>query len=317
VRIWVPYNKFVADVEALAPGADVDVYKGDGFVPAGAAEVEFLVAPYTVTAEALVVTRDMPALRVLQTLTAGYEHAVPYLPDGATLCNARGVHDASTAELALALMLASLRRIPEFVRAQDRQEWVPARYPALADKQVLIVGYGSIGAAIERRLLAFETTVVRVASRPRPDEAVHGVAELPQLLPVADVVVIVTPLTPQTRGLVDKDFLALMKKDALLVNVARGGVVDTDALLGALEAGHVRAALDVTDPEPLPSDHPLWNAPGLLISPHVGGSTSAFLPRARRLVRAQVARFVNGEPLENVVADAELSARGTFAVAEE
>ena len=302
MRVWVPYEEFVPDVEKLAPDLEVDVYKGNGVVPPGVADVELLVAPYAVTAAALGVTADMPKLRVLQTLTAGYEHALPYLPPGVTLCNARGVHDASTAELALALMLASIRRIPEYVRAQDQGSWLRGATPALADKHVLIVGYGSIGAAIERRLIPFETTVTRVANRARPDDDVYGSEELPQLLPVADVVVMVTPLTDQTRRMVDADFLGLMKPGALLVNVARGGIVDTTALLAALEAGHVTAALDVTDPEPLPGDHPLWNAPGVLISPHVGGNSSAFLPRARRLVREQLRRFVNDEPLDNVVA---------------
>ncbi len=167
---------------------------------------------------------------------------------------------------------------------------------------MLILGYGSIGAAIERRVLPFETHVVRVASKARPDDEVHGVDELPALLPLADIVVVIAPLTPATRHLVDAKFLAAMRDGALLVNVARGGIVDTDALVAELERGRLFAALDVTDPEPPPADHPLWSAPGLLLSPHVGGNTSAFLPRARALVRAQVARFVAGEPVENVVA---------------
>jgi phosphoglycerate dehydrogenase-like enzyme len=302
VRVWLPYEEFVPDVEELAPDLEVDVYKGNGVVPPGIADVELLVAPYAVNASALGVTADMPKLRVLQTLTAGYEHALPYLPPGVTLCNARGVHDTSTAELALALMLASIRQIPEYVRAQNEGIWLRGATPALADKHVLIVGYGSIGAAIERRLIPFEATVTRVANRARPADAVYGSNDLLDLLPDADVVVIVTPLTDQTRGMVDADFIARMKQGALLVNVARGRIVDTTALLAALEAGHIRAALDVTDPEPLPSDHPLWSAPGVLISPHVGGNSSAFLPRARRLVREQLHRFINNQPLDNVVA---------------
>jgi phosphoglycerate dehydrogenase-like enzyme len=266
------------------------------------ADVDFFVAPYAVTAEALSVTAQMPRLKVLQTLTAGYEHALPYLPAGALLCNARGVHDASTAELAVALALASLRHIPEFARAQRKHQWLEGPFPALADKHVLIVGYGSIGSAIERRLLPFEVAVTRVAGRARPDQDVYGVEDLPHLLPEADVVMLVTPLTPQTYHLVDAAFLDRMRPGALLVNVARGGVVDTDALVRALQAGTVRAALDVTDPEPLPAGHPLWDAPGLLLSPHVGGNSSAFLPRAQRLVREQVDRFVRGRPLANVVA---------------
>jgi phosphoglycerate dehydrogenase-like enzyme len=301
VRIWVPYEQFVPDLEALSPDVEVDVYKGDGAVPATVSEVVFFVAPYAVSAEALSVTAQMPRLEVMQTLTAGYEHALPYLPAGVTLCNAKGVHDASTAELALALMLASLRHLPEFVRAQDQHEWTPAAYPALADKRILIVGYGSIGAAVERRLVPFETTVDRVARRARPEQQVHAVTELASMLPDADVVVLVTPLTPETQRLVNRDFLSRMKDGALLVNVARGGVVDTDALLEALESGRIAAALDVTDPEPLPKDHPLWDAPNLLLSPHVGGNSSAFLPRARRLVREQCARFVSGAALENVI----------------
>ena len=239
---------------------------------------------------------------MIQLLTAGYEHVLPYLPPNVTLCNARGVHDSSTAELALTLMLASLRGIPDFVRGQDQGDWRHAEHPALADKTVLILGYGSIGAAIERRLAPFETRIIRVASRSRPAEEVHGVDELATLLPTADVVVVSTPLTPSTTRLVDAGFLAAMRDGALLVNVARGAVVDTNALLAELTSGRLRAALDVTDPEPLPADHPLWSAPGLLISPHVGGNTSAFLPRGQRLVRAQVARFVAGQALENVVA---------------
>ncbi len=301
MHVWVPYEEFVSDVEQLAPDLNVAVYTGRDGVPADVGDVGFFVAPYATTAEALGVTDRMPSLRVMQLLSAGYEHALPYLPAGVALCNARGVHDASTAELAVALMLASLRRIPEFVRAQDKHAWAPGQFQALADKHVLILGYGSIGAAVDSRLRPFETTITRVARVARPTDDVHGVDELPSLLPRADVVVVVTPLTPQTKGMVNAEFLRQMKHDALLVNVARGAVVDTGALVAALEERRVRAALDVTDPEPLPSDHPLWDAPGLLISPHVGGNTSAFLPRARRLVREQFARFVNGQPLENVV----------------
>lgn len=224
---------------------------------------------------------------------------------GVRLCNARGVHEASTAELALTLVLASLRGIPGFVRGQEKEEWRSGFYPALADKSVLIVGYGSIGAAIEDRLAAFECArVARVARSWRTTERgeVHALTDLPELLPQADVVILSTPLTDQTKGLVDGAFLARLKDGALLVNVARGPVVDTKALLTELESGRIRAALDVTDPEPLPAGHPLWHAPNVLISPHVGGSTSAFLPRAQRLIAAQLTRFVAGEPLANVVA---------------
>ncbi len=288
-----------------AEDLDVVTWAGRGPLPDDdARRVEFYVMPYTfepVTGE--VITR-MPRLRVVQTLTAGVEHVTAYLHPGVTLCNARGVHDASTAELAVTLTLASLRGIAGFVRAQDRKEWTHGERASLADKTVLIVGYGSIGAAVEGRLRPFECDVLRVARRAR-----DGVAGFESLLPLAgqaDVVVLTVPLTEQTRGLVDAAFLARMRDGAVLVNVSRGPVVDTDALLTELSAGRLTAALDVTDPEPPPAGHPLWSAPGLLLTPHVGGNTSAFRPRAIRLVIDQLKRFANNEPLANVVVE------GTF-----
>ncbi|NNN33711.1 2-hydroxyacid dehydrogenase [Streptomyces sp. S3(2020)] len=251
--------------------------------------------------------KEMRNLRLVQTLTAGVDDVLAQLDDivpGVDLCNARGVHEASTAELALTLTLASLRGIPGFVRAQQQEHWQGDFHPALADKSVLVVGYGSIGAAIEDRLVPFEVArVARVARSARTTERgpVHPLTELPALLPEADVVILSTPLNDTTRGLVDAEFLARMKDGALLVNVARGGVVDTKALLAELESGRITAALDVVDPEPLPAGHPLWQAPGVLISPHVGGPTSAFLPRAKRLLVDQLGRFVNREPLRNVI----------------
>ena len=225
------------------------------------------------------------------------------VPDGVTLCNARGVHDASTAELAVALVLASLRGFPDFVRAADGQRWAPGPRPALADRTVLIVGYGSVGAAVEQRLAGFEVDVRRVARTPRmsPAGPVEGFDRLDAMLGESDVVVLCVPLTDETTGLVDAGFLARMRDGALLVNVARGAVVDTPALVAELSSGRILAALDVTDPEPLPAGHPLWSAPGLLLSPHVGGNTSAFLPRAFRMLADQLARFATGQPLLNVV----------------
>jgi phosphoglycerate dehydrogenase-like enzyme len=261
--------------------------------------VELYVMPYTFARVTGEVMARMPRLQVVQTLTAGYEHVLPYLPDGTTLCNARGVHDASTAELAVALTLASVRRIPEFVRAQQQEEWAFGMYDALADKTVLLVGYGSVGSAVERRLEPFECDVLRVARTAR--NGVAGFESLPTLLGRADVVILTVPLNDDTRRMVNVGFLAAMRDGTLLVNVARGGVVDPEALLAELQAGRLRAALDVTDPEPPPAGHPLWRAPGLLISPHVGGSTTAFEPRARLLLQAQLARFAAGEPLSNVV----------------
>jgi phosphoglycerate dehydrogenase-like enzyme len=304
VLVWVPSDTFAADARAVADEAGaqlaIDVYGGER-APSSVADVEFYVVPYSFSQPAMELTSQMTSLRVMQLLTAGYEHALPFVPAGVQLCNAHGVHDTSTAELALTLMLASLRGIPDYVRGQDAHEWRAGFRPALADKRVLILGYGSIGQAIERRLVAFEAEVIRVASRARTGDDVHGVDELPALLPMADVVVVVVPLTDATTRLVDADFLRQMADGALLVNVARGGIVDTDALVAELSSKRLHAALDVTDPEPPPADHPLWAAPNLLLSPHSGGNSSAFMPRARAMVRAQLGRYLAGQPLDNVV----------------
>ncbi|GGL96417.1 dehydrogenase [Streptomyces fumigatiscleroticus] len=304
--VWLPIPP--DEIEGLPEGPRYRYWNGEEEFPADPARCGFYVVPYMKPAE--LGQRPLPrmsAVEVVQTLSAGVDHVEPglvHLRPGVRLCNARGVHEASTGELTLALILASLRGIPDFVRAQDRGEWLGGFRPALADRNVLIVGYGSIGAAIEDRLAPFETArVERVARSARTTARgpVHPLTDLSALLPEADVVILSTPLTPQTRGLVDADFLARMKDGALLVNVARGPVVDTKALLAAVESGRVTAALDVTDPEPLPADHPLWRAPGVLISPHVGGPTSAFLPRAKRLLTDQLTRYLNREPLRNVI----------------
>ncbi|GAA4076537.1 2-hydroxyacid dehydrogenase [Streptomyces shaanxiensis] len=304
--MWLPVPP--DEIEGLPEGPNYRFWDGAEDFPADPAECVFYVVPYMKPpALGQRPLPEMSSVEVVQTLSAGTDHVEPglkHLRPGVRLCNARGVHEASTAELTLTLILASLRGIPDFVRAQDKGEWLGGFRPALADKNVLIVGYGSIGAAIEDRLAPFELArVARVARSERTTARgpVHPLTELPALLPEADVVILSTPLTEATRHLVDADFLARMKNGALLVNVARGGVVDTKALLAELETGRVTAALDVTDPEPLPRDHPLWRAPGVLISPHVGGPTSAFLPRAKRLLVDQLRRYVNREPLRNVI----------------
>jgi len=308
--VWLPIPP--DEIEGLPDGLHYVHWDAGPEYPADPARCVFYAVPYMKSAEILL--RPLPLMsrvRVVQALTAGTENLLPGLsdlPSGARLCNARGLHDASTAELALTLTLAALRGIPGFVRAQDAGEWRPDLRPALADKSVLIVGYGSIGSAIEDRLTPFECArVVRIARTARDTVRgpVHPLSDLSAHLPDADVVVLATPLTDATRGLVGSGFLAQMKDGALLVNVARGGVVDTKALLAELESGRLYAALDVTDPEPLPTGHPLWHAPGVLITPHVGGPSSAFLPRAKRLIRDQLTLFAAGEPLRNVVATAD------------
>jgi phosphoglycerate dehydrogenase-like enzyme len=300
--VWVPYADLADRVGDLPPSLRIDVYDGTGQPPASIDDVEFYVVPYMGPPHVVELIHDLPALRVVQTLTAGVDNVRPHMREGLTLCNARGVHDASTAELAVALILAALRGIDDFARAQPEGRWLFSHRDALADKTVLIVGYGGIGAALERRLDGFECDVLRVARRPR--DGVSGLDDLPSLLPRADVVVLTVPMTADTERLVDARFLGAMKDGALLVNVSRGRVVDTEALVAEVTSGRLRAALDVTDPEPLPPDHPLWRVPGVLITPHVGGATSAFLPRAYQLIGAQLRRYAAGEPLVNVVTGA-------------
>lgn len=304
--VWLPYPP--EELDGLPGGRPAglryeEVVPGPGGeVPPSATEVELVVLPYRFSRTDAEMLGRLPRLRVVQSQSAGTEHLAPFVPDGVRLCSGRGIHSTSTAELVLALVLASLRGLPDFVRAQDAGAWQPGWRPALADSRVLVVGYGDIGEAVERRFEPFEVEVVRVARTAR--DGVHGFDELPSLLPDADVVVLLVPLTDETRGMVDDRFLGAMRHGALLVNVARGAVVDTDALVDALRDGQVRAALDVSDPEPLPAGHPLWECPGLLLTPHIGGASSAMEPRARALVREQLERFVRGEELANVVTGA-------------
>jgi phosphoglycerate dehydrogenase-like enzyme len=302
VIVWLPFGDVEERLGPLPGGIETVEYAGGEDVPASLDSVEVVVPHYSRPGRTFELLARMPRLRVLQLLTAGTEHAEPHLPPGVVLCNARGVHDASTAELAVGLALAVLRGIPDFVRAQDTGRWAPGRRDALADRRVLVLGAGSVGHAVGRRLKPFEVDVVLVARTAR--DGVRGTDELADLLPRCDVVVLTVPLTDATRGLVDADFLARLPDGALVVNVARGPVVDTAALLPELESGRLRAALDVTDPEPLPPEHPLWRAPGLLVSPHVGGDTTAFPPRAYALIADQLRRIAVGEPLRNVVVPA-------------
>lgn len=246
---------------------------------------------------------ELPRLRVVQTQLAGYDGQVDLLPDGVTLCNAAGVHDDATAEHAVGLLLAVLRRIPEAVRGHGAWQQLRPGMRALADSHVLVLGYGSIGRALAHRLLAHGARVTAVARRAREDDLVgpvHPVEELPALLPAQHAVVVLLPLAEETRRFVGPALLAALPDGAVVVNVARGAVVDTDAVLA--EAGRLRFALDVTDPEPLPEGHPLWDAPDVLVTPHVAGGTTAMLPRMSALAREQLERYVAGHPLRNVVA---------------
>ena len=296
--VWLPDDDWAEHLQ-VPDELTVEVWRSGQSLPASVSDVALYVPEYMGPASTLDVMAQMRSLRVVQTLTAGVDDVLAKLPDGVTLCNAAGVHDASTAELAVGLAIASLRGFPGFLRAQDEGAWLHARHDALADRRVLLIGAGSVGSAIAERLAPFEVKLQQVARTAR--EGVHGVDEIAGLLPATDVVILAVPYGPDTHHLVDQAFLAALPDGALVINVARGSVVDTEALVTELRDGRLRAALDVTDPEPLPTDHPLWRVPNVLITPHVGGDTSAFLPRAWRLLQAQLDRFATGRSLINVV----------------
>lgn len=262
----------------------------------------------------------LKGVKAVQGLWAGVDHLRPLIPRDVILCSARGIHDAPTAEWAVTAAMAMQKYLPFYADLQRRADWAgkdkaediymlsegAVRVPdcsvlldEICDKTVLIVGYGSIGTAVEARLAAFGCRFLRVARSAR--EGVSPITALDSLLPQADIVILTTPLTPQTRGLIDAARIGRMKRGALLVNAGRGAVVVTDALVAALGEGRIRAALDVTDPEPLPPEHPLWRAPNLLITPHIATDTPPFMRRALTFAGQQAQRFARGEPLKNVI----------------
>lgn len=273
---------------------------GPNGLPPESAEAEVLIPGFLAQDAATAMIRACPKVRLVQLLSAGAEKFIGHLPDGVALSDCRGAHGGVTAEWVLATLLAVLREIPGFVRDQQSARWDQHLTDTLLGKRILIVGAGDLAEHTSRRLAPFDVgSVTLVGTRAR--EGVHGTAELPDLLPDADVVVLLVPLTDTTRGLVDADFLAAMADGAVLVNGARGPIVVTDALLAELQAGRLRAAIDVTDPEPLPAEHPLWAAPNLLLTPHVGGSVPGYLDRAYRVVTSQIEAVRAGQDPPNLV----------------
>lgn len=307
ITLSVPDARFIPLLGDLGEGVRVVVWDMAADAPAGEAEnITIAAVPYYVGGATLLRrTHALPHLRVLQIPSAGFEHAVAHTPPGVTLANAKGVHDAGTSELAVALALAVLRGIDDAARDMTTATWRWRELISLADRRCLVVGYGSIGAAIGRRLEAFEAIVTAFASSTRTGSdgrVIHGPQDLARLLPEAEVVFLATPLSAVTERMVDAAFLAAMPDGALLVNIGRGRVVDTDALLAEVASGRLRAALDVVDPEPLPPGHQLWSTPGVLLTPHIGGAVRAADRRFAALLRRQVDALRDGREPENVVA---------------
>lgn len=292
--VWTQWDDLVPPPGITAWGPQTAPTDSDAM-----SEVTFYVPRYMSGLAGLEPITRMTSLRTVQLPNAGYDDAVAFRREGLTFCNARGVHDISTAELAMGLIISSLREIDKFVLAQPSGQWLAGPRPSLAYKKVALVGYGSIGQTIGRMMTPFSVDLHPFTRSGA--NGTHTMADFDDLLPTFDIVVLILPATPETVNLMNKERLAWMKEGALLVNVARGTIVDTEALADALESGRIRAAIDVTNPEPLPSDHRLWQCPGLILSPHVGGNSSAFEPGMRDLLATQLSRLSSGEALINIV----------------
>jgi phosphoglycerate dehydrogenase-like enzyme len=285
-------------IDSLSDVDGIDLSVWDLDVPQPVDHVDLAVQPYMAAPQRLA-SLDAGRIGVIQSQSLGYDGVAESLPAGITFCNAVGVHEESTAELAVALLLASQREIDRYAR--ERGDWNPHFTGSLIDRRLLVLGTGGIGQQIVRRLDGFGAELVRVATARRDDErgTIHGQDELPALLPTVDAVVLAVPLSDATTHLVDDAFLSALPDGAVVVNVSRGKVVDTDAVVR--QGGRVRLAADVTDPEPLPSEHPLWTTPGVLVSPHIGGMSSAMRPRVEAVVRRQIELLKSGLPPHSVV----------------
>lgn len=296
--VWVPARQTELFGD-LPPDVEVAPIPEEPLDDPRIAEVEFIVPPFGSDFSAIFPA--MTALKVVHALGAGVDALIDSVPSNVTLCSARGANGPAVGEWTVAAILAGLRHFAFFRDEQNAGRWTVRMPTQLVDATVLFVGYGAIAQKAEELLAPFGPTVLRVARRRRP--GVETFAELPDLLPLADVVVVLMPLTKATAKAVDAKFLAQMKDGALLVNAARGRIVDTDALIAELESGRITAVVDVTDPEPLPAGHPLFSASGLLITPHIAGITKQGPRATYRLITAQLHRFSAGEELLNVVTD--------------
>ena len=298
----LPAADGIADeVARRLPRAAIFRYEDDDY--SGLGEVEFYCMPYMGDEASVALVAQLPRLRVVQSLSSGVDNVLDFVPGQVTLCNGSGLHhEEGTAELAVSLILASLRQIPTFALQQSRRLWHHLRTDSLEGKRVLLVGYGHIGQGIEQRLRPFGAQVMRVSRTAR--DGVAPLPQLPRLAAGADILVVCIALTPETRGLISGDVLAALPAGTLVVNVARGPLVDAAALAGELTTGRLRAALDVTDIEPLPADRSEWALPNVLITPHIGGDTFVFAQRAAGFVADQAERHLNGQPLANIVKNA-------------
>ena len=294
MNIWTQWND-------LSIPQGMKLMESDGIIPSALqlADIEFYVPSYMGDIRTLEVIAEMKNLKIVHYSQAGYDDILPHIPNNVILCNASGLHDVSTSELAIGLAIASRRGFTQFIDNQKKGLWHRQTKPTLADSHVGIVGYGHIGKRITSLLEEFETKVTPF-SRSGNDGAVK-ISEFDNFLPDLDVIILILPLTHESKHFINADRIKKMKDGATLINVARGAIVDTNALIAELNTGRITAGLDVTDPEPLPEGHPLWSAPNLIITPHVGGDSAAFDPRARKMVEEQLERLAQSKPLLNQI----------------
>ncbi|MGN7189156.1 NAD(P)-dependent oxidoreductase [Microbacterium enclense] len=298
--VSVPTAQLRSDLQPLPEGVDVVVWDMKDAAPRD--RFDMVVPPY-MSMDGVIEALSTVEVGLVQSQSIGYDNVEGRLPDGLVFANASSVHETATAELAVALALAAQRRLPDFVRAQDRGEWIGGGATGLADQRVTLLGFGGVGRAIAARLKPFEVELRAVASHGRlqDDVEVFPLGKLDDVLAETDILIASLPGGDATRHVIDDAALTALPDGALVVNVGRGPLVDTDALVAHVRRGRIRAALDVTNPEPLPADHPLWSLEGVLIAPHVGGATDAMRPRIARLLRRQIDRLRAGEEPLNVV----------------
>lgn len=301
MHVWLPTLDSVTRMGGLPDGVTASVWDGSDALPDDAAAVEALIVPLIAgqTDRLRSAVATMPKLRFAQSMYAGVEWIEPAIPEHVMLSNTGTANAKPVAEWVVATLLSHLRELPRFTADQHELRWATRLTDTLAFKRVSILGYGPIGRALEAMLLPFGSAVTVFARTAR--DHVQPIGSLARFLPDTDILVVLTPLTDATRGLVGSDVLAALPDGAIVVNAARGPVVDSDALLAELTDGRLRAILDVTDPEPLPAGHPLWAAPNCTITPHVAGATYRYFDNVFPLLRTQLERLVQGVAPEHSV----------------
>lgn len=306
VRILVPNRADAQGIRLRIPDVSVQVWAPTDPVDPPDAEILLLRRPPRY--DGLRKISGIHSLVLIQLVSIGYEWLGREAHASATVSNGAGTCEDSAAEVAVMHVLGCVKRMSRSIRDARRRQWVSRDVASLRGARVAVLGAGKLGTAISDRLLAFAPATITLYAR-RERWNTNGLRVLPACrltrdLPDFDIIILALPSNSQTRYLMDRSLITKLRSQSILVNVGRGDVVDTAALLGALQRRKIWAGLDVVDPEPLPRNHPLWSAPNLLLSPHVGGNTPLHQHLAYNLVADQVLRLRQGRPFVNVVRQA-------------